>query len=501
MSTDLETIRRIRSWHEGRPLPRGAVINLHVGADSDIVVVAFVRMGGESRPWGVAIGTLADGPRFFTVPEARNRDLVADMMIEVAPVLLRHFRHPLWHPDGPGGFEHAPHRQIWLPGPSHLEMLHFLAAAYARTTWTRADVATLRALGNLCNCLFLEAQRPGQQTVVSATDALRTSFVFPTAPVRQGHIGHLLAWLTGGRDRDRRWSAARQAERTSVSTVLDPEHERNELQPAVEAWGTARAAGDEVVARRHAERIDQLLTTALRHRWQLTASAIAAIRSDGRRTNARLGQLVTESARSFFDIWGTNVLNEAAGETAWWPNPFTDLDARRASAAYHKRGLSADNARFTLVHGDPELQREELAAGRGVIARVESVSTERWNLVHTYPSLTSLEAGRRLAIGGLPELELEILDIDLDSHRIVLRPLWKLRKKYGPEHRASDDRTWVGRSLVLLSSQPRHLTLKKIAHAGRSVDGDVTALLVAPRRRHAAFDDDGLVADPVEVAP
>lgn len=501
MSTDLETIRRIRAWHEGRPLPRGAVLNLHVGSDTDVLVTAFLRMGGESRPWGVAIGTLGDGPRFFTVPEARNRDLVADLAIGVAPILLHHFRHPLWHPDGPGGFEHASHRQIWLPGPSHVEMLHFLAAAYARTAWQRDDVATLHALGNLCNALFLEAQRPGQQTVVSATEALRNSFVFPSAPVRQGHIGHLLGWLTGGRTRERRFEAARRAENTSVSTVLDPEHERTQLQPAVEGWGAARTAGDTASMRRHAERIDQLLTTALSHRWNLTAAAVAELRSDRRRTNARLGELVADSKRSFFDSWGTKTLSEAAGESAWWPNVFTDLDARRASAAYHQRGANAEKARFTLVHGDPELQREELAAGRGVIGRVESVSTERWHLVFTYPSLTTLESGRRLAIGGLPELEFEIVHVDIDQHRIELRPLWKLRKKTSPEHRASDDRAWLGRSLVLLPSHPKHLAYKKITHAGREVDGDITALLVAPRRRHAAFDDDGPVVDPIEVAP
>lgn len=501
MSSDLETVRRIRAWHEGRPLQRGAVLNVHVGADADVLVTAFVRMGGESRPWGIVIGTLADGPRFFTVPEARNRDLVADLMVDVAPVLLHHFRHPRWHPDGPGGFEHASHRQIWLPGPSHVEMLHFLAAAYARTTWQRDDVATLHALGNLCNALFLEFQRPGQQTVVSATEALRQSFVFPTAPVRQGHIGHLLGWLTGGRTRDHRWAAARRAERTSVATVLDPEHERAELQPVVDAWGAARAADDVDAARRHADRVDELLSVALRHRWDLAASAIGALRSDRRRPNARLGELVTDSKQSFFESWGNKTLSETAGEPAWWPNVFTDLDARRASAAYHQRGASADKARFTLVHGDPELQREELAAGRGVIGRVDSVGTERWHLTFTYPSLTTLESGRRLAIGGLPELEFEIVGVDIDEHRIELRPLWKLRKKISPEHRASDDRAWLGRSLVFLPTHPKHLAFKKISHAGRNVEDDITSLLVAPRRRHAAFDDDGPVVEPIEVAP
>ena len=501
MSNDLETIRRIRAWHEGRPTPRGAVLNRHVGADADVLVVAFVRMGGESRPWGVAIGTLADGPEFVTVPEARNRDLVADLVLKIAPMMLHHFRHPQWHPDGPGVFEIAPHRQIWLPGPTHLEMLHYLAAAYARTTWNRDDVTTLRALGNLCNCLFLEAQRPGQQTVMSATDALRSAYVFPTSPVRQGHIGHLLGWLTGGCTRDERRVAAHDAERLSVSTVLDPEHERRELQPLVEAWGAARATGDHTATTGPAARIHDLVTDALGHRWNLTREAIARLRGDGRAPNPGLGELVTDSARAFYATWGSNALSEAAGERAFWPNVFTDHNARRASAAYHQRNLQADKERFTLVHGDRELQREELAAGRGVIGSVESAGTDRWIVNYTYPELTTLESGKRLAIAGLPELELEIVDVELDDRRLVLRPLWKLRKKHSPEHLAAGDPGWTGRQLVFLPSQPTHLYRWKISHAGRDIEYDITSLLVAPRLRHAAFDDEGVVIVPTEVGP
>lgn len=501
MTTDLETIRRLHAWHEGRPMPRGAVVNRHVAADDDVLVVAFVRMGGESRPWGVAIGSPSDGPTVFSVPEARNRDLVADMMLHVAPIVLRHFRHPQWHPDGPAAFASAPHRQIWLPGPSHLEMLHFLAAAYARTTWDRADVATLRALGNLCNALFLEAQRPGQQTVVSATEALRSAYVFPTSPVRQGHIGHLLGWLTGGRSREQRHRAAHTAERLSVSTVLEPEHERAELQPLVEEWGVARAAGDESTKIRLASRIDVLLHDPLLHRWNLTADAIAQLRGDTRRPNARLGELVTESAKTMFTTWGSPTLSELAGENVWWPNVFTDHNARRASAAFHQRNAQAEKERFTLVHGDRELQREELAAGRGVIGTVDSVDTDEWIVTYTYPDLTTLEAGKRLVIAGLPELELELLAVDLDDRRLVLRPLWKLRKKHGPDHRAAGDPAWSGRTMAFLPARPTHLSFKKIAHAGRDIEYDITSLLLSPRLRHAAFDDDGAVVASTEVGP
>ena len=99
MSASLETVRRLNAWAIGEPLARGNVINMHVADDEDLFIVSFLRMGGESRPWGVAYGTIADGPTVLTVPEGRNRQLVADMMAAFAPAILGHFRHPSYSED------------------------------------------------------------------------------------------------------------------------------------------------------------------------------------------------------------------------------------------------------------------------------------------------------------------------------------------------------------------------------------------------------------------
>ena len=37
-------------------------------------IVAFVRMAGESRPWGIAWGTVGSEPRIESVPDGRVRD-------------------------------------------------------------------------------------------------------------------------------------------------------------------------------------------------------------------------------------------------------------------------------------------------------------------------------------------------------------------------------------------------------------------------------------------
>jgi len=492
MSNDLETIRRIRAWHEGAPTPRGSVVNVHVGADDDVLVAAFLRMGGESRPWGVAIGTLANGPTVFTVPEARNRQLVADMMVVVAPHLLAHFRHPAFDDDGPAGYQSQSLRQIWLPGPSHLEMLHFIAAAYARTKWNHPNVDTLNALGNLCNALFIEAQRPGQQVVMSAVDALRSAYVFPTAPIRQAHLGHLLGWMRGGRTRDDRLRAAHEAERNSVSTVLDPEVERRELASLVAEWGESRS--DDT-----ARRIDAALHTELTRRWKLTATAVAELRRDPRGANPGLADLVTGSAKGFFHAWGNRVVNEAAGIDQFWPNVFTDHNARGASGSYQSRVADHEISQVALMHGDRELQREELARGRGVVARVTANSEDEWMIAYTYPELTTIEPGRVLAIAGRPTMSLRVTDVDLDERTMTLAPGWKRPKKGGGAFTwEPDDSKWRGAQLVLLFDPPTGIMRNRVAMANKAIDGDITSLLVAPRPRHAAFDDDGAVFESVE---
>src|SRR5215510_9531875 len=51
-------------------------------------------MGGESRPWGVAMGPPHKSPTILTVAEARDRELVGEMLEKVAPELLAHMAHP-----------------------------------------------------------------------------------------------------------------------------------------------------------------------------------------------------------------------------------------------------------------------------------------------------------------------------------------------------------------------------------------------------------------------
>jgi hypothetical protein len=498
MSASLETVRRLTAWAAGSAIPRGDVINLHIADDEDLFIVAFLRMGGESRPWGVAYGTIADGPTVLTVPEGRNRQLVGDMMATFATAILSHFRHPSYSEDGPQGYSTDSLRQLWLPGTSHLEMLHFIAAAYARSTWDRSDIKTLNALGNLANCLFIESQRPGQQTIVSAPDALRQSFSFPATPARQGHLGYLLAWLHEDGTRDTRLAAAQAAEKRTVSTVLDPHIERTDLQPLVTHWGDARNANDSSAMQKVSDQIHTSLSEELLSRWHLAREAAEVVQTDSREFNVGLTSLSADSAKQFYNNWGEKATNEAAELPPYWPNIFTDYGARSAGYAYQIRAAHDQKSRYFLVHGDRELQREELAAGHGIICTVKVVATDApmWKVDFSYPDLPSLKPGDKLVIAGTPLVVLEVHDIDFESHTVMLRPTWKNAKPTaGAFGMAPNSKDWRGKVLVLIDQMPYSIDERRAAMTRRkkTSGSDITDLIVVQSRRHAALDDDGPV--------
>lgn len=496
MSESLETIRRLHAWSNGKPMPRGEKINVHIGDDDDLLIVAFLRMGGESRPWGVAFGKCNEKPKILTVAEARNRTRVGDMMLEFAPTILEHFRHPGHSPDSLSNWETDSHRQIWLPGPTHVEMLHFLALSYARTRWDRDGVETLKALGNLANCLYIEQQRPGQQTVLTASAALQLSNVFPASSVRQAHLGYLLGWLQGGRTRDSRLAAARLAENQSVATVLDHRFEREKVQPLVEEWGEANRKKNFKGCETVEVAVHKTLSPDLLRRWNLTRDSIEILRSDRRSANRGLKQLVALSKKEFYRGWGERAQKEDNGDEPFWPNPFTDYNTRMAAGGYHQRVADSQKERHFLVHGDRELQREELANGRGIIGTISSVNSSdpEWTIKFTYPELSTVREGGYLVIAGTEEMKLTVTEVDHEKRIVVAQPNWKLAKpQFGKLGLPSRDRTWKGRELVFLDDQPFGLTEKLVSSSRRRSDDpdDITNLMKLRERRHAANDDEG----------
>ena len=415
MITGLDVVRRLKAFQAGKPLKKGSTLHFPIADPKEILILAFLRMGGESAPWGLVWGSPGRTPNFLTAPEPRTRDLVADVMAKFAPVLLRHLFHPLY--SNPkmisAADEHTPFRQIWLPNPTHLEMLHLLAYSYAFTKFGDAKrAALLRAFGRACGWIFRESQRPGQDTALVATETLRESFTFPSDDTRQGHLGFLLAWLATRGGRSARMAAAEDAERISISTSLDPAFERDNLASLVEVYNDARRTGGQRAIGRSEEQIRKVLEPELARRFSLTQQTIEILRSDGRRENLGLGQLKKLGRQ---EHWYQYLRLESKQDDLedgpfFTPSPETDRYPAAAASRYYIYEASAELRDTLLLHDDEELLFEAIGAGdaiRGKIVRIfddgTATSTRPVWVVETAGDLPlRLREGTEVCVLGLP---------------------------------------------------------------------------------------------------
>jgi hypothetical protein len=355
------------------------------------------------------------------VAEGRNRDLVAEMIFEFAPVLLEHLRAPGYVSHSPSSREELiPLRQVWLPNPSHLEMLHHLAYAYMYTRWGDEMRERLNTFGRSCLWLFNESQRPGQQHVVVATEGLRAVYTFPAEDVRQGHLGFLLSWLRDG-TRAERLEAAMAAEWQSIATNLDPDVERDQLEASVTRWTEARRADDSEEMAASAREIEPVLASQLTHRFDLTSKAIGVLRKDRRRENNGLKELVAAAAEEQWE--GQTVVEKGfRGEPDGYRR-FVALETDRYAAAaanrYFTQEESEDRLLAALLHDDRELLAEKIAAGeafRGEIIEVRDEGEGRatrpvWVIEQPFVASTRLRPGSRVCVLGHSKREAFVRDL------------------------------------------------------------------------------------------
>jgi hypothetical protein len=456
-------------------------MHLPIAQDENLMLLAFVRMGGESLPWAVGFCRPDRDPTVLTVPEARTRDDVAAMLAEFAPHLMRHLGHPDLEPlVGEPRPDDLPFRQVWLPNPSHIAMLHLLSFRY--TFARRGDetrVPLLNALGRLGGWAFREAQRAGQTTVIDATAALREAFEFPSDDLRQQHLGLLIALLETEGDRDARETAAEEAEELSISINLDPMVERDTLQPLVERYGDARREGTRDT--RSADAIAAALTAEVEHRLDLLKRAIGILRADARPPNEGANDLVAESARERLgDYINVELRLSGAGDgqRPWIPDPETDRHPSAAAAQYLKYVAASDSLQHALIHHDIELQHEAVAAGDGIVGTIVDVRdatpdaravTPVWTIEGPGRGPLRLRVGSGVCVAGVPKRSGYITRLDLDPHsgrRTVEVEIkdWKTKPKdasFAHVPHAADRDALVGEHITLLTSQLAYFAVAK----------------------------------------
>lgn len=411
-----QVVRKLEAFRAGHPLPRGETLHVHVGERSDTLLLAFLRMGGESSPWAIGWGFPGQQPVVHTVPEPRNRDLVADMVAAFAPTLLSHLRHPDYCDDRTSGpNDPMPLRQVWLPNPSHLDMLHHLAYAYTFTKWgTPSRVTLLNAVGRAAGWLFREACRPGQMSVMVATDALTQCHTFPAETARQGHLGYLMAWLETQGDLDARMTAAAAAEQRSVSVNLEPQFERDTLVRLVDGWNDAFRCDDSRRTEVLAKQVDGELVPEVNRRLRLVEKTIRTLRDDARRPNFGLRALVDASKS---EHWYQYLRIERAVDAeddgpAFSPSPETDRYPAAAASRFFVCEDSEELRLSALIHHDHDVLDEAIADGEAIRATITAVVDERptprtmqpvWTLEGDGTGPLRLREGTAICVAGIPK--------------------------------------------------------------------------------------------------
>lgn len=465
--------RKIKAWQIGQPLPRYDTIHHAIMPPDQTMIVAFVRMAGESRPWGIAWGAAGTAPTLRSVPDGRVRDDVAVLCAAFAEDLLEHLRVHNWTFDpAPQKPELEDLRQVWLPNGQHVAMLHQLSYAYSQTKYGGQNQDILRALGRVAGWMFRDTSRVGSQHVVSASSLLGDSYLFPAQDVRTAHLGYQMAWLTTDGDRDDRLAAATEAEGLTISPTLNPALERDQLSDLVSKWHYSRRDG--VDTHTPAEEIDSILGEELRRRWNLTEDAYHLMADNERPVNAGVGELV-RLAHSEFWFQHQRIelrLNDPSQGPAFVAHPETDFHGSAAASRYLIHAAADEAYIGYLIHDDPALFREALDEGRAFEAHVLRVddagigrsTIPRWRL-RLDPSLPHrLRENARVAPYGSRGHEATIIDLETTADDLLVTIEWTSRKTKplsGPLPAKPVDDAWIGVDVAFVQSDAASLTQRR----------------------------------------
>lgn len=481
--TALEVARRLRALEAGRPLPRYDTLHHIVVQPEHALIVAFVRMAGESRPWGIAWGQPEGTPEVRSVPDGRVRDDVADIAADFGEALLGHLRVHNWTYDPmPKDASSDDLRQVWVPNGQHLAMFHQLEYAYAQTRYGGNDRDTLNALGRVSGWLFRESSRRGAQHIVDASAALRQVFSFPAQDARQAHLGYLLAWLHSEGAAVDRMEAATEAEREPVSPTMSPSLEREDLTPLVEQRQALHRAGRDVKEIEGA--IALVIQAELRRRWELCQSAYDVLRSSDLPLNTGVGALIEFGLEEFY--WRVQApelkIADPTQGKAYVAHPETDFHG--SSAASHYLRYSASDERFAnlLIHDDDELFMESLLDGhamRGCVVGVRDEGTGRstrpvWVVDLDLETPQRVREGARVIPRGSPRHWALVRTVDQDERGVHAELEWSGNKTrpipVGPNVKPDND-AWLGQIVEFASSDAADLTLRRSQRVWRAADG------------------------------
>lgn len=267
MSDFHNTLNRVRARYMGRAVPTRTSSEL--SSDPDVTIgIATIKIVTEEQIQAIAFGSLDGEPEVVVRVDPIGRDVsdlksFADFMDRTAKRVL----------------EAGGDLRVWIPHSVTLEALDVLGHRY----WRNQNASNeIMRMGEICRIVAHEATFPGQQTVADAAALLRGHVVTGLAPIEEGHLGAMLAWLDPVTSDP--LAEARNRIRLPASGVLPntPDYPlddrvdflRKKRKGATGHFLAALEKEIESILRRWVLREWQLLVEARRAFWQLDLSQV-----------------------------------------------------------------------------------------------------------------------------------------------------------------------------------------------------------------------------------
>jgi hypothetical protein len=509
-----EVVRRLRAFEEAKPLPRYET--LHIKQSPEAFLVAFVRMGGETRPWSLAWGKPGEEPSFSSVSDARNREAVEQMVEKFAKDLLSHFKiegfslDPILKEDLEGDQQSTlVHNlpQIWLPGPSHIDMIHYLSYAYWRLREDDDRRKPNHALSRFCGWLFRENSSMGQQTVVDASKAVRDAYVFPTDDFSLTHLGSQQVWLKARGDYQQKLLASRESAKNLLGITLDPKVEQD-LQKLLGDERKTIQSDDSTNSQTGL--IEAKLREETLWRWSQLETAYFTLKDDERRENKGVEELALDSLQRFYYNFQRHELRISDPDLgpAFTPHPETDHHGSTAASAYYL--LEAADSKFlpTLVHDDKELLNESLADGHSIRGKVTKVLVEAngratdiaWTIRCEAADDFRMRSGEYLSPLGNKSQQVKTVNVEfVTKDEVEITMQWGTGKTspVGVEDAAKpDSESWQGQIVTFVPFDNSSFDKKASQAVWNSREGSGSWLTHSKAQR---FPDEKVIDDVIQI--
>ena len=500
-----ELVRQLNAVKASGPIHRYST--LHFRIDENPMMIAFVRMAGESRPWALAYGSFLDEkPKCLSVPDGRNRNDVAVMCELLADDLLEYFRVAgyTWDPINKENFGQGELPQLWVPSARHVEMFHHLEYAFWRVRKGDDRTQSLTVFARLCGWLFRESSRLGQQVVIDTSSAFRNSYVFPTDSVSLGHLGTCIEWFSNHKSIADIRKAVREVALLRDSPTLDPELDNKILNPLIQQRGKLLADGKSVTI--VDKKIEEALHTEVTRRWELIREGYKILSNDTRSVNEGVDSLSKATMQSFYNQFQRieeNIQDPELGPT-YTPHPETDFHGSAAAANYFVMN-AADTAYIaTLVHHDEELQAEALASGKSFIADIKGVANlgsgrttiPVWTFTVEIAETLRIREGERYSPLGAAGHGILIRSVEIvDSSTLEVVAEWTDRKTMeleSPIVAKPVDINWLGNRLMFVPKDGSNFDRRKSRAVWAAANGPGAWLThgTPPKRIEPSVIDD-----------